>query len=308
MPLKRDVFVVRAPAARGSAFLALAALALAVAAGDARAADEKDACVRAVERAQLVRLDGKLREAREGFVTCARAVCPEAIRQDCTRWVTEVDASLPSVVFDAVWADGRDVTRMTVLLDGQALAGAERGRAVSLDPGEHTFRLEAPGAAPIEMRNVIREGEKNRILRVTFSPPAPFEGTTPAAPAAVSAPAPAPTPSPTPAPSGLWQPLSHDAGPPTSTKKGPVPLGAFILGGVGLAGFGGFAYFALSGTGRLDSMRSSCGHACTPSDVTSARNEILVGDILGYVGLAATAVAAWLTLSRPDVTVAAPNR
>ena len=277
---------------------------------DARAGDEKDTCVRAVEHAQLVRLDGKLREAREGFVSCARAVCPEAIRQDCTRWVTEVDASLPSVVFDAVWADGRDVTRMTVLLDGQALAGAERGRAVSLDPGEHAFRLEVAGAAPIEMRNVIREGEKNRILRVTFSPTAPLEGTAPSGPAPAAAPAPAPASASlsTSAPSGLWQPLAHDAARPTHVKKGPVPLGAFILGGVGLAGFGGFAYFALSGTGRLDSMRSSCGHGCNPSDVTSARNEILVGDILAYVGLAATAVAAWLTLSRSDVTVAASSR
>jgi hypothetical protein len=267
-----------------------------MAAGDARAGDDKDACVRAVEHAQVVRLDGKLREAREGFVTCARPVCPEAIRRDCTRWVTEVDASLPSVVFDAVWADGRDVIKMTVLLDGEVLAGAERGRAVSLDPGEHTFRLEAAGAAPIEMRHVIREGEKNRILHVTFSPTARLEGTPPASPPP-AAPAEAPPPSaslPTSAPPGLWQPLPHDVAPATSPKKGSIPPGAFILGGVALAGFGGFAYLGLNGTGRLDSMRSTCGHSCNPSDVTSARNEILAGDILAYAAIAAAAVAAWL--------------
>jgi hypothetical protein len=307
MHLKHEAFFVTFSAGWGPAILALA---LGLTAGEARAGDEKDICVRAVERAQLVRLDGKLREAREGFVTCARAVCPEAIRQDCTRWVTEVDASLPSVVFDAVWADGRDVTRMTVLLDGEVLAGAERGRAVSLDPGAHTFRFEVAGAAPVEMRNVIREGEKNRILRAMFSPTASLEATTPAgpAPAPVLAPAPAPTTPSTAAPSGLWQPLSHDAAGPMPTKKGPIPLGAFILGGIALAGFGGFAYLGLSGTGRLDSMRSSCGHACNPSDVTSARDQILVGDILAYVGLAAAGAAVFLTLARPDVPVAASMR
>src|ERR1700722_11458901 len=123
-------------------------LAIAVfATSNAHASDEKQVCVRAVEHAQLVRLDGKLREAREGFMTCARPVCPDAIRQDCTRWVAEVDASLPTVVIDAVWANGGDVAGLSVLLDGQPLAAAGAGRAVALDPGTHTFRFEAPGAA-----------------------------------------------------------------------------------------------------------------------------------------------------------------
>jgi hypothetical protein len=33
--------------------------------------------------------------------------------------------------------------------------------------------------------------------------------------------------------------------------------------------------------------------------VTSVRNEILEGDILGYAELAATGVAIWLALARP---------
>jgi hypothetical protein len=44
---------------------------------------------------------------------------------------------------------------------------------------------------------------------------------------------------------------------------------------------------------------------CNPSDVNSARNEILVGDVLGMVGLAATGVATWVWLTRPVVTTTA---
>jgi hypothetical protein len=276
-------------------------------AGNAAAADEKEICVRAVEHAQVVRLDGKLREAREGFVTCARPVCPAAIRQDCTRWVAEVDASLPSVVFEAVWTDGGDVTGMTVLLDGKPIAGAEPGRAVALDPGEHTFRFEVPGAAPVETRNVIREGEKNRILRVTFTPLAPPAPSAQAT-APVVSPAPAPASSSAPAPTNLWQPVPPVDRRSTASRRAPVPLAAYILGGVGLAGLGGFAYLGLKGTGELDSMRSTCGHTCSPSDVTAARNEILAGDILGYVGLAAAGVAVWLVLTRPELAASAAVR
>jgi hypothetical protein len=279
------------PLKRSFAFVLASALLLTA---GAAAADEKEVCVQAVERAQVVRLDGKLIEAREGFVTCARAVCPAAIRQDCTRWVAEVDASLPSVVFEAVWADGRDATGMTVVLDGKPLEGAEPGRAVPMDPGEHSFRFEVAGAAPVESRNVIRQGEKNRLLRVTFTP---LAAPAPPTPAVVTPPpAPSPSPSSTAAPVGLWRPPSDRVTP--SPARRPIPLAAWVLGGVAVAGLGGLAYFGLKGTGDLDSMRSSCGHACNPSDVTAARNQILVGDVLGAVGLVAAGAAVWLTLAR----------
>jgi hypothetical protein len=283
------------------AYLALAPLVLLVA-GEARlrAADEKEVCIRAVEHAQVARLDGKLREAREGFVTCARAVCPEAIRQDCTRWVTDVDASLPSVVFEAMWVDGRDAIGMRVLVDGKTLADTEPGRAVVLDPGEHTFRFEVAGAVPVETRNVIREGEKNRVVRVTFTPPAPPPP--PAPTGDTVAPSSRSSSTSVPAPANLWQPMPAAEQRPRAAGRSPIPLAAYILGGVGLASLAGFGYLAIDGTSRLDGMRSgpgSCAPNCRPSDVTSARNEILAGDILGYVGIAATGFAIWLALARP---------
>lgn len=285
-----------------AASLALAALVLLVATERrAGATDDKDkeVCIRAVEHAQVARLDGKLLEARAGFVTCARAVCPDAIRQDCTRWVTDVDASLPSVVFEAVWADGRDATGTRVLIDGKPLADHEPGRAVILDPGEHTFHFEVTGATPVETRNVIREGEKNRIIRATFTPsapaPAPASATTqPPDTSASSVPASAGTA----APANLWQPVP----PPEQPAHRPIPIAAYVLGGVALASFGAFAYLGLDGTSRLDAMRSGanpCAPWCKADSVSSARNEVLAGDILGFAGLAAAGVATWLALARP---------
>jgi hypothetical protein len=297
----------------------LAAFAIgALATWNARASDEKQVCLRAVEHAQLVRLDGKLREAREGFMTCARAVCPDAIRQDCTRWVTEVDASLPTVVFEAVWADGRDVAGLTVMLDGQPLADAGAGRAVALDPGKHTFRFEAPGAAAIETQNVIREGEKNRILHVALAPGAPVPlvvvpvpALTPSAPvltppapvAALPAPAPTPPPttrSPAPIPAAMWHLKPGEEGAARSTRR-PIPTSAFVVGGFALAGFGGFAIAGIAGTNQLNYLRATCAPTCDPSVVTAARQEILIGDILGYVALAAAGVTTLLVLTRPTV-------
>ncbi len=289
MPLRRGPALVKSSAVR-----ALVAFAMASLAGSSARADEKEICVRAVDHAQLSRLDGKLRDARAGFMTCARPVCPDAIREDCIRWVAEVDASLPSVVIDAVWADGHDVTGMKVLLDGQPLAGAEGGRAFPLDPGAHTFRFEVPGAALVETRNVVREGEKNRILRVIFTPSA--QPPPPAPAASASEPAAALVA----APPGLWRDLKSENERAQRSARGPIPTSAFLFGGGALVGFGGFAYFGLSGTNRLDSLRSTCGHTCNPSDVTSARNQILVGDILAFVALAATGVATWLVVTRPD--------
>ncbi len=283
-----------------TAHVALVSLVLLVGETRAGATDDKDkeVCIRAVEHAQVARLDGKLREAREGFVTCARAVCPEAIRQDCTRWVTDVDASLPSVVFEAVWADGHDATGMRVVVDGKPLADAEPGRAVVLDPGEHTFRFEVAGATPVETRNVIREGEKNRSVRVTFTPvapagPPPMGDTPPPSTAASS--------TYTPAPPNLWQPVPA-AEQRLPASRASIPLAAYVLGGVALSSFAGFGYLAIDGTHRLDGMRAGpgrCAPSCNPAEVTSARNEILAGDILGYVGIAATGVAIWLALAHP---------
>jgi len=112
-------------------------------------------------------LDKKLRAARERLIACAKSECPDVLRRDCSRWLGEVDAALPSVVI-AARSGSEEVTEVSVLVDGRALADSLTGTALTVDPGRHVFRFEHDGSAPLEQTLSIREGHKNRLIEVDF--------------------------------------------------------------------------------------------------------------------------------------------
>src|SRR5208282_6086778 len=72
-------------------------------------ADDKQDCIAESEAGQDKKLRGNLREAREQLLICARDVCPAIVRQDCTQWLTEIIAALPSVVVGARDWQGHDL-------------------------------------------------------------------------------------------------------------------------------------------------------------------------------------------------------
>src|SRR5580704_5018677 len=73
-------------------------------------ADEKQACSDAYQLAQTLRDQHKLVKAREQLRVCAAATCPGFISKECTGWLKDVDARVPSVVLTAKDAAGADVT------------------------------------------------------------------------------------------------------------------------------------------------------------------------------------------------------
>src|SRR5262249_27826056 len=75
-----------------------------------------------------------------------------------------VEESMPSVVFRALDAEGHDVIDVRVLVDGALLTTELDGRAWPLDPGVHVIRYEHGGAAAVEERAVVQQGQKNRLL------------------------------------------------------------------------------------------------------------------------------------------------
>jgi hypothetical protein len=231
------------------------------------AAETSDACVSATVEGQKLQRAGKLVAARERFATCARAECPADIVSRCAGWAQSVADAIPSLVVIPRDDSGKDVTGAKVTIDGAAVDAT--GRAIDLDPGPHRIVVEHPGAAPVTVDVVLHEAEKNRSV------PATFPGPKPASP------------------------------PPAATKpvgpaERPVPLAAWIAGGVAVAGYGVLAVFGIDGA--HDRSVSHCDSpGCPADDKSRVDRKLLVADVGLAVGTVALGVAAWLFLTRPTI-------
>jgi len=229
---------------------ALATIGPAVAPGVARA-DTVQACIDASERAQQLRNAGKLNAAREALLVCGGAECPRVVREDCTKWMTEVLSTLPTIVPGAKDARGRDLVDVRVLVDGKLVTDTLDGRAYAVDPGVHAFRFEASGAGAIEERVVIRQAEKNRLVVVSF------EASSPTGDAA-------------------------DAG--RGTRGAPVA--ALVVGGVGVAALATALAIDLGATGDAHELRDTCAPRCAQSDVDAIETRYTIAGITAGVGAA----------------------
>ena len=241
-----------------------------VARADGRA-DEKQACASAAEEAEQLRIDAHLLAARERLLQCSRPACPAAVRSDCAQWMTEVAAAMPTVVFAARDAGGRDLLGARVSIDGVFLEHGLDGKAVEVDPGVHTFRFESDGAARQETV-LIREGEKNRAITTTLDTGA----VAPTAPARTSSSVP-------PAPASV-RPSSW----------------TWAFGGVGLLAVGIGAYLELSVNADASELRSTCGHSCSHAQVDPLlfRQQVL-GPVAFGVGALALGLATYTLFAGP---------
>jgi len=148
---------------------ALATVALIASTAAEAGATDVQACLAASEKGQRARANGKLREARESFLVCGNEGCPAIVRRDCAQWTSELTTALPTVVFGARDKGGRDLFDVTVSMDGEMIVTKLDGKAVFVDPGRHTFKLETAGAPPVTETVLVKEGEKSRVLNVTFA-------------------------------------------------------------------------------------------------------------------------------------------
>ena len=149
----------------------LAAIATTLAAAPALADPDARACIGANEQSIAHRDRHELLAARERLVVCSDASCPREIRAECERRLAELAAEIPTVVFAAKDGRGDDLAEVSVFVDGTRAATRLDGVPVALDPGEHVFRFDSGGGS-VEARAVVREGEKDRSIRVVFPLPA----------------------------------------------------------------------------------------------------------------------------------------
>jgi hypothetical protein len=234
-------------------------------------------CIRANEASIGLRDSEHLREAREQLLVCAARTCPDEVRTQCERHLVEVNASIPTIVFEAKDAAGNDLSAVRVSMDGKPLADQLEGTAIPMDPGNHSFHFESVGVPPIDKSFVLHQGEKERRERIAFAAPAgaaaarPVEQ--PATPSTDRVVAPAQAP-----PSSSWSPLKT------------VGL---IAGSAGVMGIGIGVVFGLMASS--DKSRANCdaNGYCDSGPLRDARSHANVstaGFVAGGI-LLATGVA-----------------
>jgi hypothetical protein len=236
---------------------------------DSARADETDACIQASDEGQVLRDKGKLIDARARFFACSREACPRIVRADCTAWLADADARIPTVVLGAQDGLGHDLADVQVTMDGAPFTEQLDGRAIPVDPGRHVFvfrRAGPSGPLSVSMTSILREGELRRPLTARFEgpvrvPPPSGEPRRPLAPGAVAA--------------------------------------AAVLGGVAVTGGAVFAYLAATAKSQADHLRATCAPGCNPADVDAIRTRLIVANVSLGVGIASVAAGVSVILWGP---------
>jgi hypothetical protein len=257
------------------AFVAVASLAR-PATAEAAEADkpmDKALCADSYRNAQLQRKNGALKRARESLLMCASDRCPSVMQPDCTRWLTEVEAAMPSITFAAKGVDGKDVTNVRVTMDGQPLAENLDGKSISVDPGSHALRFDHGSETSIEQTIIVREGEKARVVSVSWAKPEQASG-------------------------------ANEPG--TSTSS--TPTAAWIVGGAGVASLAAFGILAVHGTSRRSDLEKECFGSCRQDQVDSIKTELVIADVALGVGIVALGVSTYLFLTNGRGTSSEPAR
>jgi hypothetical protein len=134
---------------------------------DAARAQDKSACATAYVSAQVERRQGHLKASRQQLLVCSQPSC-SVLQGECAKWLSDVEAALPSVVFEATGPAGSDISDVQVTCDGAPLLSHLDGSAASMDPGVHRCRFESGGAVR-EQQSLLHEGEQRRPWRVSFA-------------------------------------------------------------------------------------------------------------------------------------------
>jgi hypothetical protein len=234
----------------------------------ASAAPDRAACVAAHTNAQELKRGGKLLEAQSELKICASAGCPGAIISDCGQWITDLEQTTPSMIFE-VRVDGKQVNEFQVEVDGAPVGDLSKAHRVN--PGRHVVRIQVPNFEPREETVVLPEGQRMRLVEFSFESPRPE-------PAATAALAP----------------------PPAPVYERPTPILVYPLMGLGVAGLGSFGVFSILGKSEQSKLEDECAPSCTDSEIESMKRYFLIADISAGVGAAALIGAGIVYLTRPS--------
>jgi hypothetical protein len=264
---------------------AAALLTLSLLPRNASAKPSKDQCVDSDTQAQDLRRDGKLLSARDALRVCTDPACPRLVREDCTQRLDELTRAVPSLIFTAKDGAGRDLSAVSVTVDGKSLVDHLDGSALDIDPGQHTFSFEAAGLPPATLELLIREGERGRHAEIQLGPaaetPLPARAGEPNADAAT-------------------KDGASGAKPDASPSGGAQRAIAWTALGLGTAGVVVGTVFGLKSKSKHDDAKA-CSATCPDEPSYNANQDALkfgnistVAFIVGALGLA-SGVTLWLT-------------
>ena len=227
-------------------------------------------CLAASDASLKAGNEHKLRAERQELLICAASSCPGEVRKECARRVEEVNASIPTLVFQAKDPSGADLSAVKVTMDGSVLAEQLDGSALTVDPGEHAFTFETPGQPTVAKQLVVHEGEKERHEAIQFGTPTGDDVNHP----------------------------TETAGSGGSKTQKIVAVVVASVGVVGLGLGGAFGMMAISKKGDAE---KACPHECADSagqqawsDAKKTGTISTVGFIAGGV-LVATGAVLWFT-------------
>ena len=127
-----------------------------------------DKCIQAYEHGQELRQQKRLMEARAELRVCADPACPTATTSDCTRWLKEVEALLPSVHVHVLDPAGAPLPGARVSVDDR-----EGPPDLVLAPGAHSVRCELNGQSTVRQVS-IAEDERDRVVECVLTKTAPI--------------------------------------------------------------------------------------------------------------------------------------
>lgn len=234
----------------------------------------KQLCLDAYESAQMLTREGDLLKARKRLEYCASSACPQLMHGDCQRWLLQVEASIPTVVFVIETPSGSIAGPANVRIDEGEPVPVD-GRAMSVNPGKHQVAFWAEGLQSATREFVFTEGEKLRRELVVLEPPK----------TAIRA-------------GKARRPKTPAGEAPGGGVAFTVPM--LLTSSVAVIGGAGFAYFGLTARAE-DRALDDCSPYCTRSKVDNVKRSYLLANVslgVGLAGLLGTVVL--VLLQEPD--------
>jgi hypothetical protein len=268
----------------------------------------------AYKGAEKAEQDNHLREAHDLLRGCAKRKCGAFLYQQCgQRWV-KLGKEIPSVVLAATDQGGKSLIDVQVTVDNEPFAQRLDGRPLQVDPGSHEFAFKGDKGTASQ-KVVIGRGDHNRPITASlksggqkavssadvFEAPVLPEPPRAAEPAKETQDEPPPSRS---VASSDEPPRHGEASGRSSGGPGP-----YLLGGLGLAGLGGYALLTYWGRKDNDAL-VECKPLCAVETTHHIRQLYMAADISAAVGAAALiGSTTWLVMrSRSSSKERASNR